>query len=353
MSLNTLRAQIDAIDRSIVVLLEKRAATALKVKRLTKDGSTPIRAERERAIIDKVVEQSKTLDEQFITSIYTEIISASRALQNKRELTIATLGPEGTYSEEATTKLFGSHVNKIFADSISEALSLCENDVVDMVVAPLENSSEGVVRESHSFLYDTSLLISAELWLPISHNLLTEASDLKKIKKVYAHPQALGQCRHWLTKNLPHAKQISRASTAEAAQKVMGKKDAAAIASKYAGEIYKLPVMHKSINDQETNRTRFIALSKNPTHATGKDKTSIIAVVHEKPGALFDLLKILRDANITMTRLESQPYHGDQYAFFIDFIGHVDDKKVSDSMKKLKKEAAQILYLGSYRRAGK
>lgn len=343
-----IRSNIDEVDKKMLELLNKRAELALQIKK-TNLGKAPIRPEREASIVhDLTVNNPGPLPDKAVREIFTQIIASFRdRLQLDRPVSVSYLGPAGTYSEEAVMKLFGSTVDLHAEDTIMEVIRSVDAGSSNLAVVPIENSTEGAVRETHKLLQDTSSKIVAEISLPILHCLLTNSS-LDKIKTVYAHPQALGQCRLWISKHLPNAKTISTTSNSAAAELAASHEDSAAIASQNAADIYKLKVGAIGINDQPGNETRFVALGDLKTHPTGRDKTSMIIVLNDKPGALHEALGVLAKNSISMTRLESHPYTKGQYGFYIDFIGHIDEAPVTKALNDLRTITRTCQILGSY-----
>lgn len=346
---NKIRKQIDEIDQQILDSLNKRAEWALKIKQ-TEMGKTAIRPERESHIIDEMIKNNTgPLPDLVVREIFTQIIAAFRdQLQLDKPISVSYLGPKGTYSEEAALKMFGSTIELQPENTISEVIRSVESGSTNLAVVPIENSSEGAVRETHRLLQDTSVKIVAEFSLPITHCLLSNNKDFNDIKTVYAHPQALGQCRQWLNAHLPNAKQVASSSNSAAAELAAKTGQSSAIAGAKAAEIYNLELIANGINDQPGNETRFIALSNLETRPTGKDKTSIFIVLNDKPGALNEVLGILAQQGISMTRLESQPYKKGQYAFYIDFFGHQDEPKIKEILEKINASTRFCQILGSY-----
>lgn len=354
MDLSQLRKNIDEIDDRIFDLLVQRVQNSLAVKRLGKQTKGALRPEREAVIVDRLMAKNNTdLPDVSVRAIYTEIVSACRNLQIDRKICVATLGPKGTYSQEAVHHLFGVQTELNLTQAMLDAAHLVEDGMADVAVLPIENSSEGAVRDTHDILLNTNLLISSEIWLPIEHSLLSQTKDLAKINKVYGHPQALGQCRHWLLTNLQNVEQVSCRSSASAAQFAAIEPTSAAIASSFAAKIYKIPIQKQCINDRRSNQTRFVGLSTARTKRTGHDKTSMIVTVRDKPGALIDILQILKQKNLNMTRMESQPHPEEQYAFFIDLEGHIEDKLVSVAFDQIADIAQSVKHLGSFRMANR
>ncbi|MBW3568855.1 prephenate dehydratase [Candidatus Parcubacteria bacterium] len=347
--LEKIRKEIDGLDSKILDLLNDRARLALKIKK-TSTGKTPIRPEREIEIVRRLSDiNNGPLTTDAVRSIFTQIISSFRdQLQLDRPISVGYLGPEGTYSQEAALKLFGNTVQLHPEETISAVFRAVQAGTTQLAVVPIENSSEGAVRETHSLLLKTDVNIVSEISVPVAHCLLSKDKDLSSIKRVYAHPQALGQCRTWLATHLPSAIHVPQKSNASAAQMAANTTEGAAIAPKKAAEIYGLNILETAINDQPDNETRFIALGNLKTKPTGSDKTSMICVAKDKPGALYQILGVLAEGNISMTRLESQPYEQGQYAFYIDFVGHRDDESVKLALEKIDGMTRICKVLGSY-----
>lgn len=349
MDLDKIRGDINKIDQEILRLLSERAKLALEVKN-TSDGKSRIRPERENEIIQKLVEKnSGPLPKKAVRQIFAQIISSFRnEMQLDRPISVSYLGPEGTYSEQAAIDLFGQSTSLHPEASIADVFRSVEAGSTDLAVVPIENTTEGAVRETHNLLFGTSVKVCAEIEVPIIHSLVAGTDNIEKISSVYAHPQALAQCSNWLKEHLPKAEQVAVESNAKAAMLAKENENSAAIASDKAAKIYDLNVLEKGVNDQPGNMTRFIALGKIDTKPTGRDKTSLICILNDKPGALYEILGFFAKENLSMTRLESQPYKPGQYAFHIDFIGHIKDARVCGVIKKIEENTKICRILGSY-----
>lgn len=349
MSIDEIRNNIDKIDQEILKLLADRAKLALEVKK-TATGKSPIRPERENEILKRLVEKdSGPLPKKAVKEIFAQIISSFRnEMQLDRPISVSYLGPAGTYSQQAAEDLFGSSSSLRPETSISDVFRAIESGNTDLAVVPIENTTEGAVRETHNLLFATTVKICAEIDISIVHSLLSTADDISQITSVYAHPQALAQCSAWLKAHLPKAEQISVESNAKAAVLAKDHKNSAAIASDKAAHIYDLKTLERGINDQPGNSTRFIALGNIETKPTGNDKTSLICVLNDKPGALYEILGFFAKENISMTRLESQAYKPGEYAFHIDFIGHIQEETIKAVIEKIKINTKICRILGSY-----
>jgi len=227
---------------------------------------------------------------------------------------------------------------------------MVESGSADYGVVPVENSTEGAVTFTMDELIETSVNVIGEKFIRISYYLISGNGSMGGIKKLFSHPQPLGQCKDWLRKNLPDAEVIQVDSTSRAAQLASEEPASAAIASFAASEKYKLNILAEHIEDLRENYTRFFALGRGFNMPTGKDKTSIVCAIKDKPGALLDIIIPLKNAGINMTKIESRPNKKKmwEYNFFIDFHGHKNDKVVQDTLEIMKNETYFLKILGSY-----
>jgi chorismate mutase/prephenate dehydratase len=351
--LKPLRERIDAIDAQLIALLNQRAAVALEVGEVKKHFNAPVfRPEREQQVIARLQDMSEgPLAGEHISAIWREIMAASRALE--KNLTAAYLGPAGTYSEQAMHEYFGQSIEGLSCSSIDEVFRSVEAGGAEFGVVPIENSTEGAVSRTLDLLLETQLLIGGELALPIHHNLLTLNGGLTGVTRVCAHAQALAQCQRWLATHAPHVERQAVSSNAEGARMAAGDPTIAAIAGDRAATQYGLQVAYALIQDDPHNRTRFVMIGKQPTGASGYDKTSLIVSVANEPGAMFKLLEPLAKHGVSMTRFESRPARIGtwEYYFYIDIEGHRDDAAVSAALADLGRKADFLKILGSYPRA--
>jgi chorismate mutase / prephenate dehydratase len=347
--LDKLRREIDRIDDELLAALTRRAAVVQKVGAL-KGRAPAYRPERESEILRRVSASSKILAAERVAAVFREIISACRGLEET--IRVAYLGPEGTFSEQAVRKHFGTGVQGTPLPSVDEAFRSAESGATQFTVVPVENSTDGVVGRTLDLLTSTPLRICGEIELRVQQNLLAKGNSLKGVKRVYSHSQSLAQCNGWLGKNLPKAARIPVASNAEAAQRAAKEKGAAAIAGLLAGERYKLNVLAKSIEDSSDNTTRFLVLGQIDPAPTGKDRTSLVMSAENKPGAVHALLTPLAEHQVSMTRIESRPLRTRaslwEYFFFIDVEGHQKDPSVAKAIDGLREKAPFLKVLGSY-----
>jgi chorismate mutase / prephenate dehydratase len=347
--IDRLRAAIDRIDGELVAALNRRAELARSIGE-AKGGKAAYRPERESEILRRVTAGKGALGADRLAAIFREVISACRGLEEA--IRVSYLGPEGTFSEQAVRKHFGSGVEALAEASVDDAFRRCESGAAQFTVVPVENSTEGAVGRTLDLLLLTPLRICGEIELRVQQNLLSKDADVSALKRVYSHAQSLAQCNGWLAKNLPGIERIPVASNAEAARRAGEEAGAAAIAGEAAAGRYKLNVLGRAIEDDPTNTTRFLVLGKLHAAPTGKDRTSLVMSAENKPGAVHALLSPLAAHNVSMTRIESRPSRARsslwEYVFFIDVEGHEQDERVAKAVELLKSKAPFLKILGSY-----
>ena len=351
MDLSKLRQKIDAIDQKIVGILNERAKVSLAIGQAKRQGNKGIYVPaRERQVLERVRSLNKgPMPEGAVDSIYREIMSSSLALE--KPLRISYLGAEGSNSYSAARKKFGAQVECVGVSSIAEVFQRVEHDDCDYGVVPIENSVEGAVTPTADMLADSDLLVCAQVTVKITHNLMAKC-PMEKIRKVYSNPQVLGQCRSWLLAHMPPERvaEVAVASTTDAA-KIAGKeKGAAAIASVECASIYGLKVLKANIQDIAHNSTRFFVVGRQDAQPTGNDRTSIVFSIKDRPGVLHAMLAPFARNEINLTKIESRPIKKKawDYYFFVDLIGHHDDKKVKKALEQLEGMCKFLKVLGSY-----
>ncbi len=349
MSLKDCRKKIDLIDEKIVALLNDRACISYAIgQEKIKDRKEIYSPGREKQVLDRVKALSKgNLSAQAITAIYREIMSASLSLE--KSLTIAALGKGGAYTFEAAQKIFGQQVSYESCKTIGEVFQSVESGQSNYGVVPVENSTEGAVTWTFDLLVDSDLKICRQQLMEISHNLLSKVSK-DKIATVYSNWQVFEQCRNWLSRNLPHAKQITVSSTTEAAEIASRQKNSAAIASAKAAENNGLKIIDGGIHDLAHNTTRFLVIGPDDAEPTGKDRTSIVFSIKDKVGALYKMLEPFYKNRINLTKIESRPSKKKawDYYFFVDFEGHEQDASVKRALVDLEDMCKYLKILGSY-----
>lgn len=353
--LESIRARIDELDEQLQELINERARCAHEIAQIKQSEGADAafyRPEREAQILRAVQTRNKgPLSNETMARLFREVMSACLALE--QQLTIAYLGPEGTFTELAALKHFGNSIQTRALPAIDEVFREVEAGAASYGVVPVENSTEGVVSHTLDMFINSPLKICGEVLLRVHHHLLSKASSLKAIKKVTAHQQALAQCREWLNSNLPGVPRVAVSSNAEAARLASTEKGTAAIGSEHAGGIYQLETLAANIEDEPDNTTRFLVIGKQLVPPSGKDKTSLMVSAKNQAGALYNLLAPLANYERSMTRIESRPSRRGtwEYVFFIDVEGHAEDLPMKRALRALEKEAALLKLLGSYPRA--
>jgi len=352
--LQTLRTRIDAVDRELLALLNRRAALAQEVGELKRhEGSVAFRPEREAQVIDGLkLANAGPLRVESVAPIWREIMSACRALETPTR--VAYLGPAGTFSEEAALGFFGSTIANVPCVSVDEVFRSVASGAADFGVVPVENSTEGVVARSLDLFLTTPLFIVGETSLAVRQNLLRREASLEGITTVCAHPQALAQCHGWLSNHLPAAERRPVSSNAEGARLATLDSAVAGIASERAASRFGLHVVGPAIQDDPHNRTRFAVIAhpdRQPQpQASGHDCTSLVVSVANQPGAVHDLLVPLKRHGVSMSRFESRPARSGQweYYFYIDLQGHPADPVLASALKELRGACAFFKLLGTY-----
>jgi chorismate mutase/prephenate dehydratase len=345
-----LREQIDAIDAQILELLSRRGKIAQEVGHVKAETNAPVfRPEREAQVLRGVAERNPgPLKDRDVQTIFREIMSSCRALEKR--VTVAYLGPSGTFSEQAVYQQFGTAIETLPCVSIDEVFRATEAGTADFGVVPVENSSEGAINRTLDLMLGTTTVISGEISIPVHHSLMTKTGSMDGVTVVCAHSQALAQCQVWLNLHHPGIERRAVASNAEAAILASQDPSVAAIASEMAGEQYQLGVVQAHIQDDPHNRTRFAVIGSLETGPSGRDHTSIVLAVPNKAGAVYNLLAPLAKHGVSMTRFESRPARIGtwEYYFYVDIEGHVRDAAVARALGELKDNAAFFKVLGSY-----
>ena len=349
-SVDALRKKIDQADEKIVELLNERASLAEKIGIKKSLGKEEVYVpSREKEIYQKVSDLNRgPLPEQAIRSIYREILSASRSLE--ASLKIAYFGPEATFTHMAAREKFGSSAIFIPLTSIPDVFQEVSQGRADYGVVPIENSTEGVVTHTLDMLVEADVRICAEASLEIHLYLLSRSGRGEDIQRIVSHPQALAQCRHWLSNHFPMVRVDEAASTAQAAQLAAADSNLAAVASILAKELYGLEVVEGNIEDHANNITRFLVIGDQQPRPSGDDKTSIVFSVKDEVGILHRMLDPFAKNRINLTKIESRPLKHKpwEYLFFLDLEGHIEEPRIQRAIKKLERNCLFIKVLGSY-----
>jgi chorismate mutase/prephenate dehydratase len=350
MTLEHLRGELKKTDREIVRLLNERAALSIKVGRIKESrGLDVYDASQEAKIYEYLKEiNGGDLPQTFLKIIFGEILSASRALQ--KTLAVACLGPEASFCHLAAQSHFGKSTRYVPEASIFSVFEAVERENVQRGVVPVENSLEGSVNLTLDRLIVTPLKICAEIYLRISHCLLSSDDRMDDVTRVYS----LAQCQGWLRRHLSGRRLIEVESTAAAAQMVQKEAGSAAIGSRLAATTYHLNILSEGIEDHSSNTTRFLVMGKAHSGPTGRDKMSILFGTPHTPGALYHALKPFAERQINLMKIESYPVKERlwEYLIFVDFKGHEEEKEIKGCMEDLRGATTFLKILGSYPEAG-
>ena len=346
--LRGLRDRIDALDDQILHLVNERAETARHIGELKGDGPV-YRPEREAQVLRRVKASNPgPLPDETVEHLFTEVISACRALEDA--MSVAFLGPRGTFSEEAARKRFGGSMKSLPCASIDEVFREVEARQVGFGVVPVENSTDGAVGRTLDLLLATPTRICGEVTLQVHQCLMSRSTDASAIARIYAHSQSLAQCHEWLNQNHPKAERVPVVSNAEAARMASQEESAGSIGSRAAAALYALNLLAENIEDNPTNTTRFVVIAHQDIPPSGRDKTSLVMSALNRPGAMHDLLTPFAQHGVSMTRMESRPSRTGmwEYVFFVDIEGHRQEPRVAAALEMLRERASFLKILGSY-----
>jgi len=350
LDISEIRKLIDQIDKQLVEMINERANCAIEIGKIKTKGAKSIFApEREVQVMSGVLRNNKgPLSDATMSAIFREVISACRALE--KPITVSYFGPAGSNTHIASILKFGDSTTFVPVNTIPDVFSAVERNDAHYGVVPVENSTEGIVNHTLDMFLLSDMRICAEIYAPISHNLLSAGTDISQIKRIYSIGQAIAQCRNWLATNLPGVEILEVSNTAKGAKMCEGYPTSAAIASTLAAREYGLNIIAEAIEDNPHNRTRFLVIGHSKPGSCGKDKTSIVFSVPHKAGSLFHALKVFEDENINLTMIESRPTKQMpwEYIFFIDCQGHESDENMQRAMAKLGEMAMFVRVLGSY-----
>jgi len=348
--LQKIRKKIDAIDNKFLELLKQRIQYAQEIGRIkSKDKRAKYDPLRERQIYARLLETNKDeFPEAALKSIFHEIITTCR-LSQKRPV-VSYLGPEATFTHLAGVKYFGHSADYQSIESIEDIFSEVERGRTTFGIVPVENSIEGAVFSTLDSFMKHKVKICGEVNLEISHNLVCQSGNIEDIRTVASHSQPLAQCREWLKKHLPGIPTLPVFSTGVAAQMAAKDPHIGAIASSLAIKTYQLQVVVRGIEDYRGNTTRFLVIGRKSPLRSGRDKTSLLLGLLDRPGALNEALSILAAKGINLAKIESRPIKGMQwkYLFFMDMVGHMEDKIISEGCSELQSVCSYYEWLGSY-----
>ncbi len=356
MDIDYLRKEIDALDSKIVDLLNERAKIVLKIGEIKKRNRAQVYVpHREQEVYSRITSQNKgPLSNECLMAMYRELMAGSLVLE--KAIKVSYLGPEGTFSYLAAKQKFGSSVEYVPVRGIDDVFRDVAGGRSDYGIVPVENSTEGSIRETLNMFVEFDVKVCAEIILPIHHSLMAKCTK-EEIKTVYSKLQILSQCKNWLARNLPYAELTEVSSSAEAARifekTLKAEKEghySAIIANVEIAQRYGLNILFKNIEDNPNNITRFFVLSKENSVPSEKDRTAVMCYIKNNAGALLEILEPFRTYNINLTNIESLPTRKKawEYCFYLDFEGHVSNKTIQKVIKEVSKKCFDMKILGSF-----
>lgn len=344
--------EIAKLDSEILKLLNRRAAATAKLIESDPNWWSATYDPRSDDDLLKRIEAENPgpLPADAVRGVFRQVLSAVRNRLRPRR--VSYLGPAFSFTHMAAVERFGESADLIPVNTIAAVFEEVNRGHADFGVVPIENSTDGRIIDTLDMFTRLPLRICGEIQLCIHHNLLGKVSR-GEINEVYSKPQALSQCRDWLSRNMPQARLIEVTSTSTAAQLARDKPGAGAIASKQAAVEYGLQILADSVEDNKNNVTRFAMIGDKPVAPTGRDRTSLLLQIGDKPGALADALATFKHHKINLTWIESFPLRGPEsgYIFFIDCEGHAKDPKVKKTLEDIERVAVRMEVLGSYPRS--
>jgi len=355
-SIDALRAEIDRLDEKLLALLNRRARLAVAIgqrKRHARDSM--YNPAREKRVLERLVAINPgPLSAASLRPVFREIIAACLSLEQR--LTVACLGPRGTFSHQAARAQFGRCTEIAPVDSLAAVFDEVEHGRADYGIVPVENSTEGVVAATLDRFVSSPLTIKAEVLLRIEQCLLGADSHPRQVRRIVSHPQSLAQCRDWLLQHYPGVPQVEAASTAQAAEWARRDARVLAIAGRIAAEEFGLQIVAANIQDQAHNCTRFLVLSRDGVgHPSGEDKTSLLLSLPHEAGALHRVLEPFAENRVSISTIASRPMkeRAWEYLFFLDLVGHVAEPRVARALRAARRRCLLLKVLGSYPAAGR
>ena len=345
-------SEVRRLDGEIIKLVSRRAALTVKLIQGQSNPQKSLFAPFADDHLSELIEKGNPgpLTEPAVRGIFREMISGARGVV--KTLKIAYLGPAYSFTHLAAMERFGSATTLIPVNSIAAVFEEVNRGHADYGIAPIENSTDGRVVDTLDMFTRLPLKICGEVQLAIHHNLMARCQR-SEIAEIYSKPQALSQCRDWLSRNMPQARLIEVTSTSTAAQLARDKFGAAAVASRQAAVQYELQIVAEHIEDNKCNITRFAVIGDEATRSTGDDKTAVLLQIPHKPGALAEALTAFKKNNVNLTWIESFPLKGPEvgYVFFLEFEGHAADARTKRTVGELERKALRLELLGSYPRS--
>ncbi len=347
--LKKLRDGVDAVDDKIVELMNERAKLVLEIAKVKNEHNVqPYSPDREKQVYDRVTAKNKgPLPDRCLMAVYRELMSGAMSLE--KPVKVCYLGPPGTFTHLAAEEKFGSSIEYVPVKDIPSVFAEVKRGDADYGVVPVENSTEGGVTRTLDMFMEYDLKICAELILDIHHNLMSNCEP-EKIRVIYSVPQVFSQCKKWIANHYPKVELVDESSTSAAAKRCVSEQDSAAIASEEAARLHGLKILNACVEDNPQNATRFLMISTECARPTGNDKTSVMFLIKDEVGVLYNMLLPFKESGVNLTRIESRPspHVAWDYYFFVDFQGHCENDNVKKTLEELSQKCRHLQVLGSY-----
>lgn len=345
-------AGIEKIDEQIIALLNRRYLATAQAAAYLREQNLPVYdPAAQLKLLERLTKANRgPMTPEILGAIYREILSGVQKLEEP--VKVAFLGPMGTFSHQATGEIFGSSTELVPQKTIPEVFRAVECGRADYGCVPIENSAEGVINYTMDWLVKSDVRIIAEKYCRIHHALMAKGKR-GEIRRIYSHPQVLGQCQNYLLEHFAGVELVEMASTAYAAEKAAAEEFAAALGSPVASKLHRLNVLEENVEDSSSNTTRFLVIGKRAAARSSDDKTSLCFVVKNRPGALYEALEPFRRNQLQLTLIESRPWQqqtGWEYCFFVDLLGHQQDPEVAAACQEVEQNSAFFKIFGSYPR---
>lgn len=369
--LSQCRKEIDQIDQQLIKLFEQRMALSKEVVTYKLAHNMKIfQPEREKDVLEKNVKRLNDDNlQEYARNFVQDIMDIGKSYQasfipfnetyklaNEKvdDIKVGYAGVPGAFAHQALLEYFGE-IKNVNYERFQDVYEALKNDEIDYGVVPLENSSTGAINDNYDLVRDYGFYIVGEHSIKVTQNLLgIKNAKLEDINCVYSHNQALLQSSEFLNK-YPNIKKQNFSNTAAAAKYVSEKNDKhlGAIASKGAAKLYDLEIIKENIHNVDSNNTRFIIIGKQLENRLNSDRVSIVFTLQHKVGALCSILKVIKDHQINLSRIESRPIKDKpwQYYFYIDFEGSLNDDNVRLLIEQLKTNCLTLRILGNYHHA--
>jgi chorismate mutase/prephenate dehydratase len=348
----SLEASLRSLDRQILQLVNKRAEGTIRLIESATDRNSALFDLRADDLLwqELTAANPGPLPIGAIRGVFRQILSAAR--QKVKTQRVAYLGPQFSFTHLAAIERFGESADLMPVSTIASVFEEVNRGHADYGLVPIENSTDGRIVDTLDMFTRLPLRICGEVQIAVHHNLCSK-SPRSEITEIYSKPQALSQCREWLSRNMPQARLIEVTSTSTAAQLARDKPGVGAVASRQAAVEYELQVVAEKIEDNANNVTRFAVIGDQTTRPTGQDRTAVLLQIPHHPGSLSDALQSFKKNKLNLTWIESFPLRGPEsgYLFFLDFEGHINDGRTKKTLEELARKAVRLEVLGSYPRS--